>query len=80
MTSMGTLFINTPYPFSLFSQAVICPFRPRSQALNPSQVQAQDLPRLRISNGLIKPNNGKLVELFVKESKKGETKKEAMTL
>ncbi|TQE06802.1 hypothetical protein C1H46_007584 [Malus baccata] len=51
-----------------------------SGSFNPSQVQAHDPPRLRISNGLIKPDNGKLVELFVDESKKGETKKDAMTL
>ncbi|KAM1314203.1 hypothetical protein ACFX2F_018117 [Malus domestica] len=66
---MATLSVNTPHP-SLFPQAIICPFCPRPQPLNPSRVQAQDPPRLRISNGLIEPNGRKLVEFFVEESKK----------
>ncbi|KAM1543532.1 hypothetical protein ACFX15_012689 [Malus domestica] len=66
MASMATLSVNTPYPSHSF----------------PKSSSAHFAPVLKLSThiGLIEPNDGNLVQLFVEESKKGETKKEAAAL
>ncbi|KAF9607032.1 hypothetical protein IFM89_030805 [Coptis chinensis] len=81
MASMATLFMQTPNPTHSF------PKYPKSHfgsglkfSISVSKKSSKNYPKARIFNGLIEPDGGKLVELFVKESQRDVKKKEALTI
>ncbi|CAN6547910.1 unnamed protein product [Malus baccata var. baccata] len=80
MASMATLFVKTPYPSHSFPKTSTTHYFPALKLSTHLGSKPRTPQRLRISSGLIEPDGGKLVELFVHESKKGETKKEAAAL
>ncbi|CAL2224892.1 unnamed protein product [Prunus armeniaca] len=80
MASMATYFVKTPSPSPSFPKTFNTHFSPALRLSIPLSSKPRTRRRLRISNALIEPDGGKLVELFVKESKKGEKKREAASL
>ncbi|PRQ36151.1 putative sulfate adenylyltransferase [Rosa chinensis] len=80
MASMATFIAQTPYPHHSFPKKLHTHFAPTLKlSLRPVSTP-KTRQRLRISSGLIEPDGGKLVELFVPESEKTEKKREAATL
>lgn len=81
MASMAATFIaKTPTPHHSFPKTFNTHFAPALKLSLPLVSNPRTRQRLRISSGLIEPDGGKLVELFVSESAKGENKREAATL
>lgn len=81
MASMAATFIaKTPNPHHSFPKTFNTHFAPALKLSLPLVSNPRTRQRLRISSGLIEPDGGKLVELFVSESAKGEKKREAATL
>ncbi|OVA03455.1 sulfate adenylyltransferase catalytic domain [Macleaya cordata] len=82
MASMATLFLNlkTPNSSHSFPKTHKTHFTYNlniSISVLPNKQKRRNNQQLRISSGLIEPDGGKLVELFVKENQKDEKKKEA---
>ncbi|KAF8369499.1 hypothetical protein HHK36_012704 [Tetracentron sinense] len=83
MASMASLFIRTPNPSHSFLQTQKTQFDTHlkfSISFHSHKGIKKNHQKLRISSGLIEPDGGNLVELFVKESEKDEKKKEAMLI
>ncbi|PIA31623.1 hypothetical protein AQUCO_04900135v1 [Aquilegia coerulea] len=83
MASMATLFVNSPNPSYSFSKNSKPHFGSNLNFSFSVQIQNKKMKnhqKVRIFNGLIEPDGGKLVELFVKESQKDEKKKEALSI
>ena len=80
MASMATFIAKTSYPQHSFPKTFNTHFA-LALKLSPHSVPTRGpAQRLQISSGLIELDDGKLVELFVSESAKGEKKREAATL
>ncbi|KAF5199190.1 Atp sulfurylase 1 protein [Thalictrum thalictroides] len=83
MASMATLFVNSPNPSYSFSKNPKPHFGSNLKFSVSVQIKNNKMKnhqRVRIFNGLIEPDGGKLVELFVKESQRDEKKKEALSI
>lgn len=84
MAAMGSLFIKTPISKSpSFSNTQNkTRFVPSITTIIPvpRKTAAKTRIRIRVSCGLIEPDGGKLVELFVEESQKEAKKKQALSL
>ncbi|XP_010279275.1 PREDICTED: ATP sulfurylase 1, chloroplastic [Nelumbo nucifera] len=82
MASMAALFVKTPSPSHPFPK--ICKtqldIEPKFSVSFTSRKEKKNRQQFRISCGLIEPDGGKLVELFVKESQRNEKKKEALSI
>uniref|UniRef100_A0A5B6Z7E1 sulfate adenylyltransferase n=1 Tax=Davidia involucrata TaxID=16924 RepID=A0A5B6Z7E1_DAVIN len=80
MATMASLFVKTPNPSHSFPEIrktnFITPLK-LSISLHPNKKIHQ---RTRISSGLIDPDGGKLVELFVEESQRDEKKRHALSM
>ncbi|KAF8394360.1 hypothetical protein HHK36_020568 [Tetracentron sinense] len=83
MASMASLFIKTPNPSHSFPKTHKPHFTTNlkfSISLHSQKTTKKINQKSRISCGLIEPDGGNLVELFVKESQRDEKKKEAMSI
>ncbi|KAA8527652.1 hypothetical protein F0562_034953 [Nyssa sinensis] len=80
MATMAALFVKTPKPSHSFPEIrkthFITPLK-LSVSLHPNKKTHQ---RTRISCGLIDPDGGKLVELFVEESERDHKKRQALSM
>ncbi|KAL3505996.1 hypothetical protein ACH5RR_031378 [Cinchona calisaya] len=77
---MASLFLQTSTPSSSLPKAQKSLFIPSLNLTVPSHPTSKTRLKARISCGLIDPDGGKLVELFVKESQKDAKKREALPL
>lgn len=80
MASMATFFANTHYPTHSLPKTLNTHFTPVVKISLPGGFKTRSRQKLRVSCGLIEPDGGKLVELFVEESLKGVKKREALSL
>ncbi|KAF4351665.1 hypothetical protein F8388_024498 [Cannabis sativa] len=80
MASMATLFAKTPFPSQTLPKTFNTHFVPSLKVSFSRCSGSRVGRRLRVSCGLIEPDGGKLVELFVDESLRREKKKEGLDL
>lgn len=83
MASMAatTLFVKTPFPSHSLSKSFDTHFSPSLKVNVLTVAKARGVGSgLRVSNGLIEPDGGKLVELLVKDSERDLKKGEALSL
>lgn len=77
MATMSALFTKTSYPPHSLPKSFNSRFSPTLKLSFAPKIQWK---RVRIQSGLIDPDGGKLVELFVEKSQKDAKKKEAISL
>jgi 3'-phosphoadenosine 5'-phosphosulfate synthase len=77
MATMSALFTKTSYPPHSLPKSFNTRFSPTLKLSFAPKIQWK---RVRIQSGLIDPDGGKLVELFVEKSQKDAKKKEAISL
>lgn len=84
MASMATLFLKTSNPSPLLPKTNTTHFNTNiklsTSLYTHKNIKTNHYQKARISSGLIEPDGGRLVELFVEESKRGDRKKEAMSI
>ncbi|KAH7522242.1 hypothetical protein FEM48_Zijuj07G0117500 [Ziziphus jujuba var. spinosa] len=80
MASMAALISKTHYPTHSLPKTLNTHFAPVVKISIPGGFKNRARQKLRVSCGLIDPDGGKLVELFVDESLKGSKRKEAVSL
>ncbi|KAJ4954797.1 hypothetical protein NE237_011580 [Protea cynaroides] len=83
MASMAVQFVQSSNPFQSFPQIRKTQLNLNvnySVSLHSRYGKKNNHRQLRVSSGLIEPDGGKLVELFVKESQKYEKKKDALSI
>ncbi|KAJ6419832.1 hypothetical protein OIU84_029870 [Salix udensis] len=78
MATMCALFTKTSYPPRSLPKLFNTHFSPDPQTIVCTQNPTESEARIRV--GLIDPDGGKLVELFVEKSQKDAKKKEAISL
>lgn len=80
MASMSTLFAQTPCQSLSMPKTFSSHFSSVPKVSFPGISKSRVRQRLRVSCGLIEPDGGKLVELFVDESFKRDTMREGFSL
>lgn len=81
MASMATFIAKTPYPTPSLPKTFNTHFATPIKVSFPGRYGSTRVgSRVRVSCGLIEPDGGKLVELFVEESLKREKKREGLGL
>ncbi|KAK6929898.1 ATP-sulfurylase PUA-like domain [Dillenia turbinata] len=84
MASMATVLVKTPNPSHSLAKSINAQLSSNVKfsisLKNPKLNPGKTYQKIRISCGLIEPDGGKLIELFVPEFQKDEKKKEAMLL
>ncbi|XP_057957100.1 ATP sulfurylase 1, chloroplastic [Malania oleifera] len=80
MASMATLFINSPSPSHSLPRTPYTHFTSSLRFSISLPAEKKTGQKLRVFSGLIDPDGGKLVELFVEESQRNGKKKEAVSL
>nr|AHN52256.1 ATP sulfurylase [Cicer arietinum] len=80
MASMATLLSKTPFPSNSLTKKIDTHFAPSMRVNLALGAKSRTHKKIRISNGLIEPDGGKLVELVVEDSKRDLKKGEAFSL
>ncbi|CAI9118363.1 OLC1v1019923C2 [Oldenlandia corymbosa var. corymbosa] len=78
--TMASLFLKTPTPYPSFPKTQKSLFTPSVNFPVPARKSSRTRAGTRISCGLIDPDGGKLVELFVEESQKDFKRGQALSL